>query len=104
LRAGVIPLSSNADFAADLGRISGGRYRDSAGNPRPSSLNSGGPYAIGNYNLLVVVAENGDDSDYTDSIVEFSWYTPRGSPHPAAGTDLRDAPDSRSDEQPETQV
>ncbi|MFE7532543.1 fucose-binding lectin II [Kitasatospora sp. NPDC057542] len=44
---------------------------------RPSKLNSGGPYAIGNYNLLVVVAENGDDADYNDTILEFSWHTPR---------------------------
>jgi hypothetical protein len=42
-----------------------------------SKLNCGGPYAIGSYNLLVIVAENGDDSDYNDSIVEFSWYTRR---------------------------
>ena len=40
-------------------------------------LKSGGPYTIGNYNLLVIVAENGDDSDYNDSIVEFSWITPK---------------------------
>ncbi|XXY51802.1 fucose-binding lectin II [Sorangium sp. So ce269] len=44
---------------------------------RSSQLKSGGPYTIGNYNLLVIVAENGDDSDYNDSIVEFSWITPK---------------------------
>ncbi|WP_437752340.1 fucose-binding lectin II [Sorangium sp. So ce1389] len=44
---------------------------------KSSQLKSGGPYTIGNYNLLVIVAENGDDSDYNDSIVEFSWITPR---------------------------
>ncbi|WP_437562142.1 fucose-binding lectin II [Sorangium sp. So ce542] len=38
-------------------------------------LKSGGPYAIGSYNLLVVVAENGDDSDYNDSVLELSWST-----------------------------
>ncbi|AGP35920.1 hypothetical protein SCE1572_16265 [Sorangium cellulosum So0157-2] len=38
-------------------------------------LKSGGPYAIGSYNLLVIVAENGDDSDYNDSVLEFSWST-----------------------------
>ncbi|MGK3987251.1 fucose-binding lectin II [Sorangium sp. So ce136] len=44
---------------------------------KSSELKSGGPYTIGNYNLLVVVAENGDDGDYNDSIVEFSWITPK---------------------------
>ena len=44
---------------------------------KSSQLNSGGPYTIGNYNLLVIVAENGDDDDYNDSIVEFSWITPK---------------------------
>ncbi|MGK3960925.1 fucose-binding lectin II [Sorangium sp. So ce118] len=44
---------------------------------KSSQLKSGGPYTIGNYNLLVIVAENGDDSDYNDSIVEFSWITPK---------------------------
>ncbi|WP_437596595.1 fucose-binding lectin II [Sorangium sp. So ce590] len=39
-------------------------------------LKSGGPYVIGNYNLMVIVAENGDDGDYNDSILEFSWNTP----------------------------
>ncbi|KYG02149.1 hypothetical protein BE21_55345 [Sorangium cellulosum] len=38
-------------------------------------LKSGGPYAIGSYNLLVIVAENGDDSDYNDSVLELSWST-----------------------------
>ena len=43
-----------------------------------SSLQAGGPYQIGNYNLLPIIAENGDDRDYNDSVVEFSWYTPKG--------------------------
>lgn len=43
----------------------------------PSALNSGGPYRVGQYNLMVVVAENGDDVDYDDAVLEFSWYTPR---------------------------
>lgn len=42
---------------------------------KPSKIKSGGPYEIGNYNLMVIVAENGDDTDYNDSILEFSWYT-----------------------------
>lgn len=53
-------------------------YADTASSWKPSKLNSGGPYAIGNYNLLVLVAENGDDSDFNDSILEFSWNTPKG--------------------------
>lgn len=47
---------------------------DDIRNPS-KGLNSGGPYEIGNYNLMVVVAENGDDNDYNDAILEFSWYT-----------------------------
>ncbi|KAL7911021.1 hypothetical protein GGI35DRAFT_478411 [Trichoderma velutinum] len=43
----------------------------------PSKLNAGGPYDIGTYNLLVVVAENGDDSGYNDLILEITWYTPK---------------------------
>ncbi|MFI5617927.1 fucose-binding lectin II [Streptomyces sp. NPDC051567] len=52
-------------------------YNDSDGTTRPSALRSGGPYQIGSYNLMVVVAENGDDTDYNDSLLEFSWHTPR---------------------------
>ncbi|MFD7579031.1 fucose-binding lectin II [Kitasatospora sp. NPDC059817] len=52
-------------------------YGESDGALKPSSLNSGGPYEIGAYNLMVIVAENGDDSDYNDTILEFSWYTPK---------------------------
>jgi len=47
--------------------------QDSGGSWKHSALNSGGPYLIGSYNLLVIVAENGDDADYNDSILEFSW-------------------------------
>ncbi|MFF3788037.1 fucose-binding lectin II [Streptomyces sp. NPDC001933] len=50
-------------------------YSNGGGVFTPSKLNAGGPYEIGNYNILVVVAENGDDSDYNDTILEFSWYT-----------------------------
>ncbi|MFF2747380.1 fucose-binding lectin II [Kitasatospora sp. NPDC058048] len=50
-------------------------YAGADGVFRPSKLNSGGPYEIGNYNLLVVVAENGDDADYNDTVLEFSWFT-----------------------------
>ncbi|MFF7452978.1 fucose-binding lectin II [Kitasatospora sp. NPDC008115] len=52
-------------------------YSSDDGAFKPSRLNSGGPYEIGTYNLLVIVAENGDDADYNDAILEFSWYTPR---------------------------
>jgi len=44
---------------------------------KTSKLNKGGPYIIKSYNVLIIVAENGDDSDYNDSILEFSWYTPK---------------------------
>ncbi|MFB7616475.1 fucose-binding lectin II [Kitasatospora sp. NPDC056181] len=50
-------------------------YADADGVFKPSKLNFGGPYDIGNYHLLVVVAENGDDTDYNDTILEFSWHT-----------------------------
>ncbi|MFJ8729190.1 fucose-binding lectin II [Streptomyces bauhiniae] len=50
-------------------------YAGDDGVFQPSSLRWGGPYEIGKYNLLVAVAENGDDSDYNDTILEFSWYT-----------------------------
>ncbi|GAB2699114.1 fucose-binding lectin II [Kitasatospora kifunensis] len=52
-------------------------YSESDGSVKPSKLNSGGPYQIGAYNLMVIVAENGDDADYNDAILEFSWYTPK---------------------------
>ncbi|MFE7529366.1 fucose-binding lectin II [Kitasatospora sp. NPDC057542] len=41
---------------------------------KPSKLNSGGPYDIGSYHMMVIVAENGDDTDYNDTILELSWY------------------------------
>ncbi|MEU0634091.1 fucose-binding lectin II [Streptomyces sp. NPDC005989] len=50
-------------------------YAGDDGVFKPSKLNSGGPYDIGNYHLMVVVAENGDDSDYNDTVLEFSWHT-----------------------------
>ncbi|MFF3959640.1 fucose-binding lectin II [Streptomyces sp. NPDC001890] len=50
-------------------------YSNGDGVLTPSKLNTGGPYEIGNYNILVVVAENGDDSDYNDTILELSWHT-----------------------------
>ncbi|GAA2837649.1 hypothetical protein GCM10010441_72480 [Kitasatospora paracochleata] len=49
-------------------------YADADGIFKPSKLNSGGPYDIGNYHLLVAVAENGDDTDYNDTILEFNWH------------------------------
>ena len=53
-------------------------FSDGSGAWKPSKLQSGGPYPIGNFNMLAVVAENGDDADYNDSILELSWYTPQG--------------------------
>ncbi|MGW3182916.1 fucose-binding lectin II [Kitasatospora sp. NPDC001119] len=52
-------------------------FSDGDGVFKPSRLNSGGPYEIGAYNLMVLVAENGDDADYNDTVLEFSWYTPK---------------------------
>eukprot|EP00026_Physarum_polycephalum_P018987 Phypoly_transcript_20800.p1 GENE.Phypoly_transcript_20800~~Phypoly_transcript_20800.p1 ORF type:complete len:204 (+),score=23.23 Phypoly_transcript_20800:33-614(+) len=53
-------------------------YVDNSGKTVPSqALNAGGPYNIGSYNLLVIVAENGDDADFNDAILEFSWKTPK---------------------------
>jgi len=38
-----------------------------------SKLQSGGPYAVGKYNFIVLASESGDDKDYNDSIMEVSW-------------------------------
>nr|WP_294529774.1 fucose-binding lectin II [uncultured Rhodopila sp.] len=38
-----------------------------------SRVQAGGPYTIGNYNLIVVASESGDDADNNDSILELSW-------------------------------
>lgn len=32
----------------------------------------GGPYSIGVFNTAIIVAENGDDADYNDTILEFT--------------------------------
>lgn len=40
---------------------------------KPSALNSGGPHVIGRQNILIIVAENGDDADYNDTVVQFMW-------------------------------
>lgn len=60
------PSTITADFVS---------HSQADGTARPSTLKSGGPYDIGNYNLFVIVAENGDDSDYNDAVFEMSWYT-----------------------------
>ncbi|OAA34127.1 Calcium-mediated lectin [Metarhizium rileyi] len=52
-------------------------YQTENGEKRQSKLNSGGPYDIGSYKLLVVVAENGDDADYNDAVFEISGYSKR---------------------------
>ena len=38
-----------------------------------SDLNNGGPYAIGRLRMFTVVGENGDDTDYNDLILQFTW-------------------------------
>ncbi|BAY19293.1 hypothetical protein NIES2109_48890 [Nostoc sp. HK-01] len=45
------------------------------GNWVSSDLRTGGPYQIGSTNFLIVVAENGDDTDYNDTVIQFSWKT-----------------------------
>lgn len=44
---------------------------DKEGQKVASQLTSGGPYDIGKLQLVVVVAENGDDADYNDAVVQF---------------------------------
>lgn len=61
--SGTTPLTAVFEYAGDDGVF------------KPSSLNRGGPYEIGKYHLMIAVAENGDDSDYNDTILEFSWHT-----------------------------
>ena len=38
-----------------------------------SQTNTGGPYVIGSSGFAIVVGENGDDSDFNDIVVQFSW-------------------------------
>jgi hypothetical protein len=52
-------------------------YDDKSARKPSAGLNSGGPYAIGAYRTMVIVAENGDDADYNDAIVEINGYAPR---------------------------
>ncbi len=40
---------------------------------RDSVVRSGGPYSIGKSNFVILVAENGDDNDFNDTVVQFSW-------------------------------
>jgi|SRR5271157_1244554 len=48
------------------------QYSSQGGLASPK-LNSGGPYSIGKNNFAVVVAENGDDNDYNDCILQIDW-------------------------------
>ncbi|KAG8424720.1 hypothetical protein J3458_001491 [Metarhizium acridum] len=50
-------------------------YQTENGGKLQSKLRSGGPYDIGRYKTLIVVAENGDDADYNDVIFEISGYS-----------------------------
>uniref|UniRef100_A0A1Y1MMM4 Calcium-mediated lectin domain-containing protein n=1 Tax=Photinus pyralis TaxID=7054 RepID=A0A1Y1MMM4_PHOPY len=49
-------------------------YQVENGDKLESKLNFGGPYDIGRYKTITVVAENGDDADYNDAIFEVSGY------------------------------
>ncbi|MDC0711850.1 fucose-binding lectin II [Stigmatella sp. ncwal1] len=72
-------IIGDATFTGDSNSVLNAtfEYSEGSGVFKPAKLNTGGPYEIGQYNLMIVVAENGDDSDYNDSILEFSWYTPK---------------------------
>jgi hypothetical protein len=48
-------------------------FQPKGGALSKSALRTGGPYSIGSTNFLIVVAENGDDADYNDVVVQFSW-------------------------------
>ncbi|KAK9440045.1 Calcium-mediated lectin [Metarhizium brunneum] len=50
-------------------------YQAANGDKLASKLNFGGPYDIGRYKTINVVAENGDDADYNDAIFEISGYS-----------------------------
>jgi hypothetical protein len=70
-------IIGETSFTASSGVTVKFEYLAGDGTVSNSTLNSGGPYQIGSYNLLVIVAENGDDSDFNDAIIEFSWRTPK---------------------------
>lgn len=50
-------------------------YQAANGDKLASKLKSGGPYDIGRYTTIIVVAENGDDADYNDAILEISGHS-----------------------------
>ncbi|WP_073787936.1 fucose-binding lectin II [Streptomyces uncialis] len=77
-RAGATPQGTTTLTRPNSSPLQGTfTYSDGGESGKPSKLNNGGPYSIGTYNMLIIVAENGDDSDYNDAIIEFSWHTPR---------------------------
>lgn len=52
------------------------KFRHSkGGSQRSSTLHSEGPTALGNYNLMLLSAEDGDDADNNDAVMEFSWFS-----------------------------
>lgn len=42
------------------------------GEQKASQITSGGPYTIGETQLVIIVAENGDDADFNDAIVQLT--------------------------------
>ncbi|KAK8926992.1 hypothetical protein VCV18_003460 [Metarhizium anisopliae] len=50
-------------------------YQAANGDKLASKLKFGGPYDIGRYKTVTVVAENGDDADYNDAIFEISGHS-----------------------------
>ncbi|KAM0702202.1 hypothetical protein Q7P35_011112 [Cladosporium inversicolor] len=60
--------TKNVVFTFSYEEESGGKQ-----TKKPSfKLKSGGPYDIGRVQLLVVVAENGDDADFNDAVVQIT--------------------------------
>jgi hypothetical protein len=50
-------------------------YGDDKSALKPSAkLTSGGPYAFGSYRMMLIAAENGDDEDDNDAVVEIKGY------------------------------
>ena len=43
---------------------------ETGGKKQASRLNVGGPYEIGPMQIAIIVAENGDDADFNDAVVQ----------------------------------
>lgn len=45
------------------------------GSLQTSALKAGGPYEIGRQIFSIITSEDGDDNDFNDSVVKFTWRT-----------------------------